>query len=94
MPRKYRLTASEIEILLNGYAVWLLRLRALDLLDVSSLKPIVNGTHLSKALGIKSGPWMREALEIAMAWQLRYPKETDPAGAIAEVLEWKKAQDE
>lgn len=79
----------EKQTILDGYARWLSNLQALDLLDVDRLKPIVNGNQLSQALGIKTGPWMKKALDIAMEWQLRNPEETDPAGGIAEVVERK-----
>jgi len=75
---------------LQQYASWLSELQSLDLLDVDHLKPLVNGNQLSQALGVKSGPWMKKALDIAMDWQLRNPDETDPAGGIAEVKERKK----
>lgn len=79
----------EKQNVLDGYACWLSNLQMLDLLDVDRLKPIVNGNQLSNALGIKSGPWMKKALDIAMEWQLRNPEATDPAGGIAEVMERK-----
>ena len=79
----------EKQIVLDGYACWLSNLQTLDLLDVDRLKPIVNGNQLSNALGIKSGPWMKKALDIAMEWQLRNPEDTDPAGGITEVVERK-----
>ena len=79
----------EKESVLADYACWLSNLQALDLLHVDRLKPIVNGNQLSEALGTKSGPWMKKALDIAMEWQLRNPEETDPAGGIAEVVERK-----
>lgn len=80
----------EKQSVLDDYARWLSNLQVLDLLDVNRLKPIVNGNQLSKALGMKDGPWMKKALDIAMEWQLRNPEETDPAGGIAEVVERKE----
>lgn len=81
---------TEKQSVLDDYARWLSNLQVLDLLDVNRLKPIVNGNQLSKALGMKDGPWMKKALDIAMEWQLRNPEETDPAGGIAEVVERKE----
>ena len=46
----------------------------------------MHGNQLSKALGVKSGPWMKKALDITMEWQLRNADQTDTAGAIAEVI--------
>ena len=80
-----------IESLLQKYADWLFALESLDLLDVDKLAPLVKGDQLCRALGgIKSGPWLKKALDIAMDWQLRNPDETDPSGAIAEVMEKRK----
>jgi tRNA nucleotidyltransferase (CCA-adding enzyme) len=36
-------------------------------------------------MNAKPGPWMRDALDIVMAWQLRNPDITDPAQAIEAV---------
>lgn len=60
-------------------------LSELDVLEAPSLKPLVDGRVLSEALGVKSGRWTGPALNVCIAWQLRNPKETDPAGAIEEV---------
>ena len=77
--------------LLYQYSTWVAELRTLKLMDVDSLKPLVNGSQISKALGAdKGGPWMKKAMDIAMEWQLRNPEETDPAGGIEEVVNRKK----
>ena len=55
------------------------------MLEVNSLKPIVKGTDISEALGVKSGKWMTDALNMVIDWQLRNPNEADTAKAIAEV---------
>lgn len=60
-------------------------LEKLDLMGVASMKPLVDGRKLSQALGIKPDKWMKPAMDVCMAWQLRNPGETDPAGAIEEV---------
>ena len=74
----------------EGYSIWLSTLESLNLLDVDRLKPIVNGRQISTALGgAQSGPWMKKALDMTMAWQLRNPDQQDPAGALAEVVEKK-----
>lgn len=65
------------------------KLQSLNLLNVDTLKPLVNGKHLSQALG-PSGPWMKKALDIAMEWQLRNPEQTDAAGGIVEVVARKR----
>ena len=38
------------------------------------------------------GPWMKSALDVVMAWQLRNPESTDPKAAIAEVEAWKEGK--
>lgn len=60
-------------------------LQELDVMDAPSLKRLIDGTQLAKALGVKPGRWMAQALEVCVAWQLRHPEATDPAGAIEEV---------
>jgi len=79
------LTSLDLSQVLNGYATWLQGLKAQDLLEVDSLKSLVNGTQLSKALKAKPGPWMTKALEVVIEWQLRNPKSDDAEEAIAEV---------
>ncbi|KAI0817774.1 hypothetical protein GGR55DRAFT_685304 [Xylaria sp. FL0064] len=60
-------------------------LQNLDVLDAPSMKRIIDGTQLAKALGVKPGKWMTGALEVCVAWQLRHPDATDPSGAVEEV---------
>jgi len=79
------LTSLDLSQVLNGYATWLQGLKAQDLLEVDSLKPLVNGNQLSKALEEKPGPWMTKALEVVIEWQLRTPESDDAEEAIAEV---------
>ncbi|KAL8705170.1 MAG: hypothetical protein Q9201_001707 [Fulgogasparrea decipioides] len=76
--------------LLEGYATWLSTLKDLDLLEVYQLKPLVTGDKLSKALGVKPGPWMSKALEMVVAWQLRNPDEQSEEAAISEIISKKK----
>lgn len=84
--------ASTSETVERDWKVFLARLQALDLMDAPSMKPLVDGRTLMQTLDIKKpGRWMSSALDICMAWQLRNPEETDPAGAIEEV---RKRKDE
>ena len=57
----------------------------MDLLDAYALKPILDGKALTKALGVPTGPWMKDALDVVMRWQLRNPSKKDTAEAIEEV---------
>jgi tRNA nucleotidyltransferase (CCA-adding enzyme) len=52
---------------------------------VDTFKPLLKGTDLAKALNTKPGPWMKDALDVVMAWQLRNPDSTDFAAAIEAV---------
>lgn len=67
------------------YTAFLKHIEKSDLLEVCSLKPLLDGKALAKALSTPPGPWMKDALDVVMAWQLRHPGVTDPAQAIAEV---------
>lgn len=82
--------SQTIEGVLHQYAKFLNRITELNLLDVVNLKPLVNGTQLAKALEVKPGPWMKDALDVVLAWQLRNPEFTDPTDAIEEVKKTSK----
>lgn len=77
---------ADRQMLFRDYALWLLELRRLELLDVYQLKPIVTGDEISAALGTKSGPWLKRALQICIEWQLRNPDETNKEGCIEEII--------
>ncbi|MDI1486319.1 MAG: CCA tRNA nucleotidyltransferase, mitochondrial [Ramalina farinacea] len=78
-------------ILLAQYATWVEHLQALGLLDVDKLKQLVDGNQISQAFGgVKKGPWMKKAMDIAMEWQLRSPEATDPKLGLQEVVDRKK----
>lgn len=68
-----------------GWQAFLAHLDTLAVLDAPSLKRLLDGRQLAKALGIKPGKWTGKALDVSVAWQLRNPGEKDPAGAIEEV---------
>jgi tRNA nucleotidyltransferase (CCA-adding enzyme) len=54
-------------------------------MEVASLKRLVDGKMLAKALGVKPGKWMARALDVCLEWQLRHPHETEPLAAVEEV---------
>jgi hypothetical protein len=64
-------------------------LESMNLMDAASIKPIVDGRRLQKDLNASPGPWMKEALDVCMAWQLRNPEmsESDPERAKCEAVE-------
>ncbi|KAM0717596.1 hypothetical protein Q7P37_007448 [Cladosporium fusiforme] len=67
------------------YTTFTTHLRDLDILEAYTLKPLLDGKALAKALSTPPGPWMKDALDVVMAWQLRHPDVKDPSGAIEEV---------
>ena len=61
----------------------------MDLMDAASIKSILEGKRLQKELNAAPGPWMKDALDVCMAWQLRNPSlaETDLERARTEAIE-------
>lgn len=73
------------QVLFRDYALWLSELQDLDLLDIYLLKPLVDGSEISAALGTKSGPWLKRALEVSIEWQLRNPNQTEKGACMEEI---------
>ncbi|KAF2708775.1 poly A polymerase C-terminal region-like protein [Pleomassaria siparia CBS 279.74] len=73
------------ERIFDSYATFLRKITEYGVLEAYTFKPLITGTELAKAMNTKPGPWMRDALDIVMAWQLRNPDVTDPAQAIEAV---------
>ncbi|KAI2463240.1 hypothetical protein F4781DRAFT_426527 [Annulohypoxylon bovei var. microspora] len=73
------------EDFLRKWQLFLDHLQELDVLEAPSLKRLIDGKELAKALRVKPGKWMTEALNVCIEWQLRHPEATDPAGAVEEV---------
>jgi len=84
-----RVSKDEI---LRSYDSFLARVTELKILNVDTFRPLLKGTDLAKALGTKPGPWMKDALDVVMAWQLRNPDTTDPTAAIEAVKASKDGQ--
>ncbi|EFX04213.1 tRNA nucleotidyltransferase [Grosmannia clavigera kw1407] len=76
---------AERDALLCGWQAFLDHLQELDVLDAPHIKRLLDGKQVAAALAVRPGKWMAAAMDICMAWQLRHPGETDPAGAIEEV---------
>ena len=76
---------EEQQRFLQGWQNFLDHLIELDVFDAPSLKRLLDGRALARALGTNPGKWTGQALDICMEWQLRNPGNTDPAGAIEEV---------
>lgn len=82
--------AAERDDFVKEWQLFLDHLAELDVLDAPTLKRLLDGRDLAKALGVKPGRWTGQALDVCVAWQLRSPGETDPAGAIEEVQKQRK----
>ncbi|KAG7287795.1 hypothetical protein NEMBOFW57_007310 [Staphylotrichum longicolle] len=77
--------ASAQEAVLAQWQRLLDHLVELDVMDAPTIKRLVDGKILAKALGVNPGRWTGPALEVALAWQFRNPGVEDPTGAIEEV---------
>ncbi|SMR58691.1 unnamed protein product [Zymoseptoria tritici ST99CH_1E4] len=76
---------DQVEAIERKYTTFIEQVASLSLLEVISIKPLLDGKALAKAIGAPPGPWMKDALDVVMAWQLRNPTLTDPQQAIEEV---------
>jgi tRNA nucleotidyltransferase (CCA-adding enzyme) len=46
------------------------------------MRPILDGSQIMKALGMKSGPWLAKAQDMLIRWQLLHPEITDRQIAV------------
>ncbi|QIW98960.1 hypothetical protein AMS68_004478 [Peltaster fructicola] len=83
---------EQTEAYKRKYTNFLEHLRDLDILDAYQLKPLLDGKQLAKALNTAPGPWMKDALDVVMAWQLRNPGKTNTEEAIEEVKKQDQAR--
>src|ERR1700761_3099027 len=67
------------------YSTFATHLRDLDILEAYTFKPLMDGKALAKALSTPPGPWMKDALDVVMAYQLRHPDKANAEDAIVEV---------
>ncbi|KAL2023968.1 hypothetical protein VTK56DRAFT_203 [Thermocarpiscus australiensis] len=77
--------SSGREEVLAEWQQFLDHLVEMGVMNAPSIKRLVDGKLLASELGVKPGKWMGAALDVALAWQLRNPGVTDPAGAVEEV---------
>ena len=61
------------------------RVEKLGLTEAYSFRPLLDGKQLAKAIGISAGPWMKDALDVVMKWQLRNPGNTNASEAVNDV---------
>jgi len=78
-------TYSNISAIIRNYESFITTIQDLDLLEIYAAKPLIDGKALAKALRTPPGIWMKAALDVVMAWQLRNPGNTSAEGAIEEV---------
>lgn len=64
--------AKAIEVM-QHYQSLLEYIKDQGLLDVAEMKPLVDGMVILKALQRKPGPWMRDAVQEVVRWQLDHP---------------------
>ncbi|KAF2148911.1 poly A polymerase C-terminal region-like protein [Myriangium duriaei CBS 260.36] len=76
---------SQTELLFLTYESFVTRVEGLGLTEAYAFRPLLDGKQLAKAIGISGGPWMKDALDVVMKWQLRNPGVTDATGAIEDV---------
>lgn len=74
------------QAIMAKYSKFLDHVSQLDLLKAYDFKPLLDGKMLAKALGTSPGPWMRDALDLVMEWQLLHPDVTDTT-VVIEALE-------
>ena len=76
--------------LLEGYADWLSKLELINLLDVYSLKPIIDGRRIAEVFDRKPGPWTKKALDMVIECQLRHPDVTNEDFYAEQLIHRKK----
>lgn len=81
----FPLDANTSAGLIATYKQFLRQVVELGLEEAYSFRPILDGKQLAKGIGIGPGPWMKEALDVVMAWQLRDPNHTSTEEAIEQV---------
>jgi tRNA nucleotidyltransferase (CCA-adding enzyme) len=89
----FRHNADDGLAITTRYEAFLIKCQDLEILDAYDFKPLLDGKTLAKALGTSPGPWMKEALDVVMAWQLRNPDITDTSEVVAQVQTWKAQYD-
>jgi tRNA nucleotidyltransferase (CCA-adding enzyme) len=83
-----------IDALLSGWQALIDHLEKIDIMDAPLEKPLINGTILMREINAARGPWIKAALDICMAWQLRNPDCRGTEGVKAAIEEVKKRSKE
>ncbi|SMQ54264.1 unnamed protein product [Zymoseptoria tritici ST99CH_3D7] len=69
----------QVEAIERKYTTFIEQVASLSLLDVISIKPLLDGKALAKAIGAPPGPWMKDALDRSNS--------TDPMASPSSVTE-------
>lgn len=85
----FAIAADIMEKVSSNYERLLATISDLELENVSSMKPLIDGKYISMALGRKPGPWMSSVTGEVLKWQLDHPEGTqeDCIAHIREILE-------
>ncbi|KAB8364856.1 hypothetical protein FH972_024717 [Carpinus fangiana] len=67
---------------IQQYRKFMKTVKQMSLLGAHNLKPVLDGKRLAKELNTKPGPWMKDAMDAAMLWQLENPHQATVEGAI------------
>lgn len=75
--------------LFAGWQGFIDHMESIYLMDAASIKSILDGKRLQSDLNAGPGPWVKDALNVCMAWQLRNRElaEEDPEKARCEAIE-------
>ncbi|CAX41979.1 tRNA nucleotidyltransferase, mitochondrial precursor, putative [Candida dubliniensis CD36] len=63
-----------ISDVVSRYEKLFIQIENWDLTNVHLVKPLIDGTTLSKSFGMKPGPWLRPTIEEILVWQLDNPQ--------------------
>ncbi|GAD93586.1 poly(A) polymerase [Paecilomyces variotii No. 5] len=76
---------------IREYDEFLSYISSKDLLGVCELKPIVNGGEILAGLDAEKGPWMSQAVDMVIKWQLLHPEISEKEKAL-EMLQERKSE--
>ncbi|KAG8627867.1 hypothetical protein KVT40_003740 [Elsinoe batatas] len=76
---------GQADVFIATYQRFLQQIVDFAIEDAYAFRPIMDGKQLAKAIGINPGPWMKDALDVIMAWQLRNPDNKSIDEAVEQV---------
>lgn len=72
-------------LVIREYGEFLAYIEQENLTDVDTLRPLANGKEVAAALEAKPGPWMSNAMEMAIQFQLLHPECTEKEEVLEEL---------